>query len=142
MATKPGQVRVPDLAATPTLRLVDRILVPVAGTDAEFLAHHWAVGLAHLLQVRVRAIHVTPPGRDAPPDVFGYLEKEAEKWNVELKTASTSGEDVVEEIVKEAGALDLIVVGTKRLANGYHVGSVAGQLLKRAPCPVQMVRLV
>jgi nucleotide-binding universal stress UspA family protein len=124
------------------LRPVDRVVVPVQGTDREFMAQQWAVELAAGLGVPVHAVHVTDAreGR-APPDVFEFLRRLCEKWNAPLTTRVAHRDDVVNEIVEDLGPRDLCVIGTRHMSGQYHVGSVAIELVKRAPCPVQIVRI-
>lgn len=125
----------------PPARPVDRIVVPVEGTDREFEAQQRAVELACYLGVPVCALHVAPPTGGTPEDVFSYLDKECVKWRVQLDARVVRGTSVVDELVDELHVRDMVVVGTRRMASEYHVGSVAAQLVRRAPCPVQLVRL-
>ncbi|MBW3582130.1 MAG: universal stress protein [Euryarchaeota archaeon] len=119
----------------------EQIVVPVQGTDREFLAQQWAVEIAAALELPVRAVHVSGDAGDGAPDKFDYLEKLAKKHGVELKTEVIHGSDVVRELVDELGARDLVVLGTRKLSHQYHIGSVAAALVEKAPCPVQIVRL-
>ena len=125
------------------VRPIDRIVLPVEGTDREFDAQRWAVELAAGLRVAILAVHVSNRVAGGAPraDVFAYLQGECRKWAVPLETRTLRGNDVVQELVDELGVRDLVVLGTRRLASDYHVGSVAGGLVRRAPCPVQLVRL-
>lgn len=123
---------------------VDRLVVPVQGTDREFDAQQWAAGLAAALNVPIHALHVTSGDQeDAHTDHFDFLERVCEKWDVDLQTRIASRNDIIAEILDELGPRDLVVIGTRRLSasNDYHVGSVAGELVQNAPCPVQIVRL-
>ncbi|MDX1612581.1 MAG: universal stress protein, partial [Candidatus Thermoplasmatota archaeon] len=73
--------------------------------------------------------------------LFEFMEGMAEKWDVELETRVVASDDVVAELVEELRPRDLAVIGTRQLSGQYHVGSVAAALVRRAPCPVQIVRL-
>lgn len=119
----------------------DRIVIPVEGSDREYIAQQWAVELAAALGLPVRAIHVSNGERAAPSDVFTFVQQIAAKHSVELTTKTLHGTDVVREIVEELGTRDVCVIGTRKLSHHYHVGSVAGDLIEKAPCPVQVVRL-
>lgn len=119
----------------------DRIVVPVEGTDREFIAQQWAVELAAALGVGVCALHVTSTGATPPPGVFTFLQEACTKWGVVLDPQLVEGENVVDEIVEELRTRDLVIIGTRRLAGHYHLGSVSLELIRRAPCPVQVVRI-
>jgi len=122
----------------PPTHALDRIVMPVSGSDREFLAQLTAVQLAAELRVPVTAVHVGDTDDD---EVFAYARKECDEWNVELDSVHLGG-DVVETLLSELGPRDLIVIGTRRLGHdGWHVGSVTLALIQRAPCPVQVVRL-
>lgn len=124
---------------------MDRIVVPVQGTDREFEAQQWATELAASLGVQVHALHVTSgQEEELHGDHFSFIEKLCDKWGVELTKRVASRDDVTQEILDELAPRDLVVIGTRRMVNSgndYHVGSVAGELVRQAPCPVQIVRL-
>lgn len=122
----------------------DRLVIPVEGTDREFEVQQWAVELAAALAIPMHALHVSRGNEEeVHEDHFSYLERTCGKWDVELETRIASRDDVAAEILDELGPRDLVVIGTRRLAESsdYHVGSVAGELVRNAPCPVQIVRL-
>lgn len=119
----------------------DRIVVPVEGTDREFIAQQWAVEFAAAMGVGVAAFHVATSARVPPPGVFAFLQEACTKWGVPLDTQVLAGEDVVEELLPEMKTRDLVIIGTRRLAGHYHLGSVSLELIRRAPCPVQVVRI-
>lgn len=123
---------------------MDRIVVPVEGTDREFEAQQWATELAASLEVPLHALHVTS-GREEElhEDHFSFIEKLCEKWNVDLTKRVASRDDVTQEILDELAPRDLVVIGTRRMANDgdYHVSSVTAELVRNSPCPVQIVRL-
>ena len=123
-----------------SFRPAARVVVPVQGTDREFVAEQWAVELAAALALPVHAVHVAPAGSDGE-GVFDFIRSVCEKWGVRLTTLVLHGSSVAEELVEELEPRDLVVIGTRRLAQDYHVGSVAADLVRRAPCPVQIMRL-
>lgn len=124
----------------------ERIVVPVQGTDAELVAQVWAVQLAADMRIPLLAVHV---GDEADGEAneregrerFGYLAKECSEWDVPFELRILRGGRVADEIVEELRPRDLVVIGTRRLAHEYHLGSVAHELIRRAPCPVQVVRI-
>lgn len=123
---------------------MDRIVVPVEGTDREFEAQQWATELAAALDVPLHALHVTDGNEEEiHGDHFSFIEKLCGKWDVELEKRTASREDVTQEILDELAPRDLVVIGTRRMANNgdYHVGSVTAELVRHSPCPVQIVRL-
>lgn len=121
---------------------VERVVIPVQGSDREYVAQQWAVEFAAALGIGVYAIHVVAPDEEEHADHFAYLESAAEKWGVDLKTRVSVANEVVREIVDDLQARDLVVIGTRKLADTFHVGSVAAELVRQAPCPVQIVRLI
>jgi nucleotide-binding universal stress UspA family protein len=133
--------REPAARPGPALRLVERIVVPVEGTDREYVAQQWAAELAFALGVGVRAVHVDPDMRQPQQDLFRYVESECRRWGVPFESVVVHGQDVVEELTGELNARDLVVVGTRALASAYHLGSVAADLVRTAPCPVQILRI-
>lgn len=134
----------PPREAPGSFQPMDRIVVPVEGSDREFEVQQWATELAGALSVPIHALHVSS-GRedDLHEDHFSFLEKLCEKWEVDLEKRVASREDVTQEILDELGPRDVVVIGTRHMANSgdYHVGSVAAALVRQAPCPVQVVRL-
>lgn len=124
---------------------MERIVVPVEGTDREFEVQQWATELAAGLGVPIHALHVTSgQEEELHEDHFSFIEKLCDKWGVELNTRVAGRENVTQEILDELMPRDLVVIGTRQMANSaddYHVGSVAAELVRQAPCPVQIVRL-
>lgn len=123
---------------------LDRIVIPVEGTDREYEVQQWATELAAALDVPVHALHVDKGDSEEPhEDHFSFIEKLCDKWGVELSKRVAGRDDVTQEILDELAPRDLVVIGTRRMTNsgGYHVGSVAAELVERSPCPVQVVRL-
>lgn len=124
-----------------SFRPVERIVVPVQGSDREFLAQSWAIELAASLGLPVYAVHVVEDPDAETSGTFAYLRGEAAKWQVAIDTTVLDGPDAATEILAELTPRDLVVLGTSRLSGKYHVGSVALELVRRSPCPVQIVRL-
>lgn len=120
---------------------VKQVVVPVGGSDREFLAQEQAVILASALGVPLRALHVAPDPDTAPSDVFAFLEKACRTQDVAFESRVIGGDDPAEELVQEVDALDLLVMGTQRLGTRYHLGSVAERVIRDAPAMVQVVRL-
>lgn len=138
------------MAANVAFRPADRMVVPTQGTDREFLAQQWAIELAAALGLDVHGVHVVDTDRNGQEDatdeeieaeVFAYLRKLADKYGVKVTTGLMHGGDVVDLLVDELGPRDICVIGTRKLSHKYHVGSVTAELIERAECPVQVVRL-
>lgn len=123
------------------VRPADRLVVPVQGTDREFVAQQWAVEFAAALGIPVYAVHIQNGEGEELTDQFDYLRSACEKWQIPLETRVAYASDVVDELVNELDTRDLVILGTRHMAGTYHVGSVASELVRRAPCPVQIVRL-
>ncbi len=120
---------------------INRIVIPVAGTDREFLVQEWAIEFAASLGVPVYALHVGTTPTGPPNGLFEFLQSMAKRWRVPLETRVQDATDVATELLAELGPLDLVVLGTRKLGRKYHFGSVAEALVARAPCPIQVVRL-
>lgn len=120
---------------------IRRIVIPVQGTDREFLAQEHAISLASALGVPLAAVHVRNGSDDRSDDVFAWVRKHATAWGVALEERALMGEDPAQVLTDELDPLDLVVIGSRRLGGRYHVGSVADRLIRDAPCPVQVVRL-
>jgi nucleotide-binding universal stress UspA family protein len=120
---------------------VARIVVPVQGSDREYQAQTWGVQLAASLGCPLRAVHVASALGADDRIVFRFLRKQAREWGVPLETTVISSGDPAEEVLAELRANDLVVIGTRQLGGRYHLGSLAEQLIRRAPCPVQVLRL-
>lgn len=123
------------------MRVVERIVIPIEGSAREYEVQRWAAELAAGLEVPILAVHVATSGGRPAPDLFSYVQGECKKWGVSLERRTIEGREVAAELVQELDVRDLVLLGTRRLASGYTVGSVAGELVRRAPCPVQLVRL-
>ncbi len=121
-------------------KLVDRVLVPIEGGSEELLVQQWAVGLADALGARLHAVHVSTDGLDPPEDVFSYVSRLAQDHALSLETTVVNAKTVVDELVEELSPNDLVVIGTRVLGTGPEV-SVTEELIQRAPCPVQVIRI-
>ena len=128
------------MSITGSFQPADQVVIPVQGTDREYYAQQWAVEFAAAIGIPVKALHVGNGAQDDDPEVFRYIQRLADKHSVTLTTRTLHG-DVVEELAAELTPRDLVVIGTRKLAHHYHVGSVAAALIEKAPCPVQVVRL-
>ena len=125
----------------PAVGPVQRLVVAIGGSDREYVAQQWAFHLASALHVPVVGIHVSTEGAEPPKDVFTYSRHQADKWHINYKTQTLWGADVAKLLTDELSPTDLLVMGTRRLARQFHMGSVAAELLRSAPCPIQLVRL-
>jgi nucleotide-binding universal stress UspA family protein len=114
-------------------------------------------GLAHRYGSRVHVLHVRPPANYAfvTPDMVPRV-REIEEQLAKEETArlhmmlgklphdiliqTGSLWDVMEDLIAEK-SVDLIVIGTagRTGASKFLLGSVAAQVLRRAPCPVLTV---
>ncbi|MGB0651646.1 MAG: universal stress protein [Thermoplasmatota archaeon] len=132
-ATKP--------VVTASARPVNRVVVPVEGSDREYLAQETAIEHAAALGVPVYAVHIhTQPG-EPPAGLFTFMERLAARWETPLETRVLHATDAADEMLAELDPLDLVVLGSRRLGKRYHVGGMAQELIAQAPCPVQVVRL-
>lgn len=122
-------------------RPVERVVVPVGGTDREFLAQQRAAEFAAAFDLPVRALHVATGPEEIEDDVFRFIHELCEKHGVENDCQVVIGDDPVVELRKELGPLDLVVVGTRRLGTRFHLSSIVERLIGSAPCMVQVVRL-
>lgn len=125
----------------PRPRPVARVVVPVGGDDEEYLAQEQAVLFAAALDVPLLAFHVTADLESVPESIFGFLRQQGERWSVAVETAVVPGPEPVAVLLAEIDALDLVVVGTRRLGTRFHLGSIAERLVNESPGPVQVVRL-
>lgn len=119
---------------------ISRIVVPVEGTDREYIVQEHAITLASALGIPVHAVHIRAPV-GAHNDVFVWMQKHAKEWGVDFDGQSLDGEDAAAEIVLELQPLDLVIIGSSHAGTKYRLGSVAEYLIRHAPCPVQVVRL-
>jgi len=133
--------RAMERADTEAVTPIRRVVVPVGGTAREFVAQEQAIEMAAALRVPVLALHISADPDRAPADTFEYVEKLAEKWGVPFDSEILADMEPAERLVNELDAVDLLVIGTRRMGRKYHFGSVAEHLLQKATCLIQVVRL-
>lgn len=120
---------------------VRRIVVPVAGTDREFLAQEQAVLYAYALGVPLVGVNVSMRPDEVRPDTFEFLHQVSKRRGVAFRSLVLVGTDPVDALVEELDALDLVIVGSERIADRHRLPGVGERLLHDAPCAVQVVRL-
>lgn len=120
---------------------VTRVVVPVEGSDREYLAQEHAVLTAAALGAPMVAVHVTHDLDEPEAQRFHYLRQAADRWGVQLQTQVLAGTDPAAVLLEELAATDLVVVGTRHAGRRYHVGSVTQALIASAPCAVQVLRI-
>lgn len=143
---------------------LQRILVPIDGSDSSFEAAKYAVSIAKLAKAEIIFMHavVNPPYMDfkTPGNIIVHYIEEAKRhaqmWFAELgnfakkegvKFSSESILDVAsaaDSIVNYADGkkVDLIVMGTKGRTGlkRFLLGSVAAGVVAHASCSVLVVR--
>jgi nucleotide-binding universal stress UspA family protein len=130
----------------------NKILVPVAGTDADEETIKLACRFARKDKAKIMAVHVIPIERSFPLDadlanevrkaekILTWAEKVAldQGWEIEtdLLQARSAGPSIVDEAVERQ--IDLIVMGLtyKRRFGQFSLGDVTPYVLKNTPCPV------
>ncbi|MDX1611368.1 MAG: universal stress protein [Candidatus Thermoplasmatota archaeon] len=137
MATTPITRATPKRGA----ELISHVVLPVEGGSEELVVQQWAVEMAAALGVPLRAVHVNTDGEDPPPDVFTFLSEMASERKVELETHIIHGRHVADELADELAPTDLVVIGTRLLGTGDSWSSTTEGLIRRAPCPVQVLRM-
>ena len=129
-----------------------KILVPVAGTEADEEAMKLACRLAKKDKGKIWAVSVVAVKRALPldaeidseirkaEDVLDRVEKVAEEEDYEVETdvlqAREAGPAIIDEAVERGVSLILMGVKYKRRFGQFSVGSVVPYVLKNAPCPV------
>jgi nucleotide-binding universal stress UspA family protein len=129
-----------------------RILVPVAGTEADEETMRLACRLAKKDKGKVWAVSVVTVKRALPldaeidsdikkaEDVLNRVEKVAEEEDYEVETnvlqSREAGPAIIDEAVEKEVSLILMGVKYKKHFGQFNVGSVAPYVLKNAPCPV------
>jgi nucleotide-binding universal stress UspA family protein len=129
-----------------------KILVPVAGTDADAETIKLACRLAKKDKGKVSAVFVVAIKRALPIDaevdseikkaeeVLDKVEEIATEEQYEVETdvlqAREVGPAIVDEAVERGVSLILMGVAYKQRFGQFSVGSVAPYVLKNAPCPV------
>ncbi len=129
-----------------------KILVPVAGTEADEEAMKLACRLAKKDKGKIWAVYVVAVKRALPldaeidseiqkaEDILDHIERVAEKEDYEVETDVLQAREVGPAIVDEAveRGVDLILMGVKykRRFGQFSLGNVVPYVLKNAPCPV------
>lgn len=123
---------------------VRRILVPVDFSPCSSAAISYAVRLADRLGAEISVLHVTERAPDAErrQDLDRFVDPHRSE-RVPLRAVVVE-DRAADGIVREAtgGGYDLIVIGTHGRSGLQQllVGSVAAEVVRRAPCPVLTVR--
>ncbi|MDG6219957.1 MAG: universal stress protein [Candidatus Thermoplasmatota archaeon] len=137
-----------------------RILIPTDGSEYTKIAVEKGISLAALLGAKVTALYVVDQASFAaiPPDsmitnLYSILNREGEeavkhvkelgeKAGVQVEMKIAEGVPA-EEIVKEAKANDIVVMGTlgRTGISRLLLGNVAEKVVRHAPCPVMLIRL-
>jgi nucleotide-binding universal stress UspA family protein len=123
------------------LSVFSRIVVPIQGSDREYLVQEQAVLLAAAIGIPVVGIHVRDGEEERSDDMFEWVRGEANRFNVQMQGITLDGSDPAEVILEELGIRDLVVIGSARIGGQYQVSSIAQRLVHDAPCPVQIIRL-
>ena len=129
-----------------------KILVPVAGNEADEEAMKLACRLAKKDKGKILAVCVVAVKRVLPLDaeidseiqsaegILDHAERVAEEEDYEIETdilqAREAGPAIIDETVEKG--MDLILMGIqyKRRFGEFSLGSVVPYVLKNAPCPV------
>ncbi|MFC1913933.1 universal stress protein [Chloroflexota bacterium] len=129
-----------------------KILVPVAGTEADDEAMQLACRLAKKDKGEIWSVYVVTIKRSLPLDaevdseiqeaekVLDHIEEIAEEADYSIETdvlqAREAGPAIIDEAVERE--IDLILMGIKykRSFGQFSLGSVVPYVLKHAPCPV------
>ena len=136
---------------------IQKILVPVVGTETDDEAMRLACGLAKKNKGKIWAVFVIALKRYLPleaevepeirkaEDILDHIESVAEEQGWEAETDVLQAREVGPAIVDEAVErdIDLIVMGVnyKRRFGQFSLGSVVPYVLKNAPCPVILYHL-
>lgn len=135
--------------------IAKRILVPTDFSDCSKSALQLAVALANgEKETSVFVLHVVEPAVPSYDDELGVLEPEALKTEIEALAASRDHDVQIDaeicygepddEILNFAKkeSIDLIVMGTHGRTGllEYLVGNTAENVMRKAICPVLMVR--
>jgi nucleotide-binding universal stress UspA family protein len=138
------------------MKRIECMMVPVNFSRCSQAALEYALVLAKSLQARIEVVHVIDPSLGPPRDCFAYPAAPfdvtgrpidaLQRWvdamrrqGVEAEPRVVCGVPFVEIVkVAEAGAADLIVMGTPESADWLSV--TVERVIQRAPCPVVTVR--
>lgn len=129
-----------------------RILVPVAGTEADGETMRLACRLAKRDKGKVWAVSVVTVKRALPldaeidsevrkaEDILDRVERVAEEEDCQVETdvvqAREAGPAIIDEAMERDVSLILMGVKYKRNFGQFSVGSVVPYVLKNAHCPV------
>lgn len=137
-----------------------RILIPTDGSEYTLPAVRKGLSLARIIDAEVTALYVIDESSFSgiPPDslitnVFSLLQREGERAvNAVKELGDVMGVSVTtrirrgvpaQEIIEEAEAHDLIVMGTlgRTGLDRLLLGSVAERVVRHASCPVMLIRV-
>lgn len=130
----------------------NRIMVPVAGTEADDEAIRLACWLARRTKGKVRAVYVIALRRSLPLDaeiesevtraeeILAHAQSTADEEDYEIETDLLQARDVGPAIVDEAAEHDfdliLMAIKPKRTFGQFSLGSAVPYVLANAPCRV------
>ncbi len=130
----------------------NRILVPVAGTEADDEAIRLACRLARRTKGKIRAIYIITVKRSLPLDaeieaetrkaeeILARAQGVADEAEYEIETdllqAREAGPPIVDEAVEHNADLILMGIKSKRVFGQFSLGSVVPYVLGNAPCRV------
>lgn len=120
-----------------------KILVPTSGYRHAHRAARMAGEIARRHGSEVTVLFVGKPGDDPRP-IVGPVADELKAAGVKARTMFKEGTPV-DAIIEEAGrGYDLMMIGAHEHPAHYSfiLGSIADRLIKKAPCPVLMVKTV
>jgi len=131
---------------------LDRILVPVIGSQADEEVIKLACRLARQDKGKIHAVYIITMRRELPldaeiepeirkaEDILNHIETVGEKQNCKIDTdllqAREAGPAIIDEAVERE--VDLILMGLtyKRRFGEFSLGNVVPYVLKNAPCCV------
>lgn len=129
-----------------------KILVPVAGTEADIETVKLACQFARKEKAKLLVVHVIPIARSLPLDteiaievkkgenVLEQAEKIALERGCEIETdllqARNVGPSIVDDAVERQADLIFMGLAYQRVFGQYSLGDVTLYVLKNAPCPV------
>ena len=142
---------------------LERILVPLDGSDSSFQAARYAIKIAKMANAEIIFMHavVNPPyaGYRTPGGYDHYIDdakRQAEKWYMDVQdTATKAGvkfsAETILDVASAADSIvnyaarkkaDLIVMGThgRTGIKRFLIGSVASGVVAHAKCSVLVVR--
>lgn len=129
-----------------------KILVPVAGTEADDEAIRLACRFARRVKGKISAVYVITVKRSLPLDakiesestkaeqILGRAQNVADEEDYEIDTdllqARDAGPAIVDEVVERGSDLILMGIKYKRAFGQFSLGSVVPYILENAPCRV------